>query len=142
MAERQRDTKRKPGTRPRLLPEGPELSWRRILESRPTISPNCEVVETRGDMIELRIRGRRPGYLVPPLSWIIRPRLTKTVRLDGIGAEVWRLCDGHSTFESMVDRFAADNKLTFHESRVAMMNYIHLLMERGALIVEMPRAGP
>lgn len=120
------------------LPVSMDQPWRRILESRPNRAPQCSVVVDVPDRVELRVQGQKPAYLVPPLSWIIRPRLTHTHHLDPLGIKIWRLCDGKRTFEEIVDQFAQANKLTFHESRIAVMQYIHILMQRGILIVEVP----
>ncbi len=121
-----------------MLPRAEELTWRRILASRPAAAPQCEVVKDTDRMISFRVQSHRPWFLVPPVSWLIRPRLVRIVRLDQMGAEIWRLCDGSRTLEAIVDRFAAANGLTFHEARVSVMHYIHLLMERGVLVVGMP----
>jgi len=130
--------RRKPVARPRLLPHPDELGWRRILDSRPAMSPHCTVAKQSERTVSLRVKCARPGFLVPPISWIIRPRRFRDLRLDALGTEIWHLCDGRHRLETIVDRFAEANGLTFHEARVSVMHYIHLLMERGALVVGLP----
>ena len=50
-------------------------------------------------------------------------------------------CDGRQTVEAIVDRLAANHKLTFHESRLAVMQFLRMLMQRGAVAVQLP-GGP
>lgn len=101
------------------------------------VSPVCNHAadtEERGDgTIVLKIRKRRPAFLVPPLSWILRPRMIKRYELDRIGTRVWRLCNGNRTVGDIVDEFAAAHRLTFHEARVAVTDYISRLTRCGAI---------
>ncbi|HOW97426.1 MAG TPA: PqqD family protein [Kiritimatiellia bacterium] len=86
---------------------------------------------------ELRIEvpTRRPGWLVPPLSWVVRPPAFRTLTLDALGVEVWTLCDGQRTVEAVIDSFAEKNRLTFHEARVSVTAYLKSLLQQGALAV-------
>lgn len=86
----------------------------------------------------LAVPTRRPGWLVPPLSWVVRPPATRRVVLDALGAEVWDLCDGKRTVENVIDAFAAGNGLTFHEARVSVTAYLKALVQQGALAVARP----
>jgi len=47
------------------------------------------------------------------------------------------LCDGERTVEAIIDAFAAEHRLTFHEARVAVGGYLRSLMARGALAMVM-----
>jgi hypothetical protein len=78
---------------------------------------------------------RRPGWLVPPISWIVRPPATRTLVLDAMGLDVWSLCNGERTVESIIEAFAAANGLTFHEARVSVTAYLKSLLQQGALAV-------
>ncbi|MBL7076182.1 MAG: PqqD family protein [Kiritimatiellae bacterium] len=75
--------------------------------------------------------------LMPPLSWIVPFRKERVARLDHIGSRVWSLCDGRRTVEDVVDTIAAQYRLTFHESRVAVTGYLKTLVQRGVLAIEM-----
>ncbi len=115
------------------------ITWRDALQTIPVRNEAADV-DDRGDgAVAITVQRTRPRWLVPPLSWVIRPRLTKTYKLDGIGGEVWRLCDGERTVEAMADAFAQRHHLTFHEARVALMSYLKLLVERGALVLARPK---
>lgn len=113
-----------------------------MLAARPI--PNLAATERRDGAGGLRlvVPRRRPRYLVPPLSWLVRPGATRTIVLDDLGRSVWESCDGRSNVEAVVERFAAMHGLSFHEARVSATAYLSMLLERGALAIAMsPEAG-
>jgi hypothetical protein len=110
------------------------VSWRRSLLGVPVRNKAAGVVDY-GDEVRVSVALRRARWLVPPITWIIKPASEKTVRLDALGAEVWRLCDGRRTVEKIADEFARSHRLTFHEARVSVTSYISELMQRGALVM-------
>ena len=114
---------------------GQKASWRRMLQARP--ARNVATTIHRHDDRELRItvRKRKPAYLVPPLTWAIRPKLQRTIVLDPLGIEIWDLCDANRTVENIIDEFSDRHKLTFHEARVAVTEHLKTLVQRGALAV-------
>jgi len=113
------------------------VSWRRMLEARPLPNAAAEATE-EGEGLRLTVPRERPWWMVPPVSWVLSVRLTRGMRLDRVGARVWRLCDGERTVEQVVDAFAGEYNLTFHEARVAVTGYLRQLVQRGALAIEMP----
>jgi len=115
-------------------------SWRRMLAARPLHNAAAEVT-AGADELRIAVRTKRPRWMVPPPSWIVPLRPTRTVRLDRVGSRVWHLCDGERTVEQVVEEFARGYNLTFHEARVAVTGYLRQLVQRGALAVEMPTEG-
>ena len=85
--------------------------------------------------MEIRLPLRKLNWLVPPLSWVFPTRESKLLRLDGLGSEVFRLCQQEREVQWIVDAFAERHRLTFHESRVAVTQYVRSLVERGVLIL-------
>ncbi|MHC5055666.1 MAG: PqqD family protein [Planctomycetota bacterium] len=116
-------------------------SWKRMLEARPVRNVAADVKPEGQQGVRITVKKRKPFFLIQPLSWIIRPRLTGTVLLDRLGSQVWDLCADDRTVEQIVDEFARRHRLTFHESRVAVTNYMKLLVERGALAMVQRRTG-
>lgn len=103
-----------------------------------TLYHNLKVEEERDDAnhrLTLKIPTKRPGWLVPPVSWVVRPPTHRALVLDPIGADLWAWCDGQRTVEEVVVKFAAKHSLTFHESRVSATNYLKELVRRGALAI-------
>ena len=113
-------------------------SWRRMLEARPVHNAAARMVSDDGDSMTIYVKSARPWYLVPPLSWIVPVRAERKTELDNLGSEVWRLCDGDRTVETIVDAFAAKHRLTFHEARIGVTGYLRTLIQRGVLAIELP----
>jgi len=112
--------------------------WRPMLMSRPI--PNARaVVQAWDDGARCVVVPRqRPWYWVPPLSWMQPFCAQQTIVLDRLSGRVWDLCDGVRTVEEIVEIFAAEEKLTFHEARVAVTQVIEGLVRRGGLAIAMP----
>ncbi len=117
------------------LPADAAARWRRMLSTR--LYRNRKAVVHREDASGCRIEvpNQRLKGLVPPVSWIIKPRPTRTVELDPLGSRIFMLCRDNTTVETVVDAFAKQMDLTFHESRVSVSQYIRYLVERGLLVL-------
>lgn len=113
-------------------------SWRQMLDARPVRNRAARAEADDSTGMTITVGNRRRGYLsLPPVSWIVPFRKERRVKLDGLGAEVWRLCDGQLTVEGVVDRFSRTHGLTFHEARVAVTGYMKGLIRRGVLAIEL-----
>ncbi|MDP7254066.1 MAG: PqqD family peptide modification chaperone, partial [Planctomycetota bacterium] len=109
-------------------------SWREMLEARAVQNEAAEIESEEDGSTILNLKTKRPSFFFPPLSWLIRSPDKQRVSLDRLGTEVWRLCDGR-TVEQIIDLFAEQHGLTFHEARVAVTSYMKSLVERGALAI-------
>jgi hypothetical protein len=83
----------------------------------------------------ITVKKRRPRFLVPPISWVIRPKLETRVEIEGLGVAILELCDGRRNVEAVVDEFAGLHALTFHESRVSVTLYLKALVQRGVVVL-------
>jgi hypothetical protein len=117
------------------------VSWAAMLRAMPVRNAAAQAEERADGTVRVTVRKKRPAFLKPPLSWAIRPRPTVSYELDRIGARVWRLCDGQRTVEAVVDDFAASQRLSFHEARVAVSGYIGHLVQRAAVVLVMESKG-
>jgi hypothetical protein len=72
------------------------------------------------------------------LAWFVPLRSHRRIHLDTLGAQVFNLCDGHRTVETIIDRFAVPHRLSFHESRAAVVTFLRSLIQRGAIAVALP----
>jgi hypothetical protein len=128
------DDQGKPGKRGTTA--STEGNWQKLLRARLVPNQAARVVEERADGgVTLAVPTRKPDFLFPPFSWIIRPPKERLAVLDGVGASIWRACDGTQTVEVMVRKFAVKHRLSFHESRVSVTSYLSSLLQRGALAV-------
>ncbi len=92
----------------------------------------------RPDELLLEVR-LRYGPFLRFFRWLLNARMTKTYALEGVGREVYEDIDGHSDFETLIDRFAARHRLTFLESRALLAQYLQILTRRGIVVATMPR---
>lgn len=90
------------------------------------------------DALVLDVPIARKRLSQPWLSWFVPLRSHRRIHLDALGAQVFGLCSGDRTVEEIIDRFAASHRLTFHESRVAVVAFLRSLIQRGAIAVAVP----
>ncbi len=96
-----------------------------------------EVMETSraGDGLLVSIPIERPKWLVPPISWVVPFSKLRRVQLDAIGRAVLEACDGRRTVEEVIERFAAEHKLSFRESQLAVTRFLRELVTRGIIVI-------
>lgn len=112
-------------------------NWRSMLAAIPRHNREATVViGTPDQSLSITVKRRRTRWLVPPLSWILRPAPVKTIQLDALGTRIWHWCDGQRTVEAVVDLFAHEYRFTFHEARAAVTAYLRSLVQRGVLALE------
>lgn len=115
-------------------PEPEARDWRGLLSALVQRNTAARVDQPGVNEVVVHVPTRKPWYLRrPPVSWLVPVRQERTVRLDRLGAEVWRMCDGTRTVESVVEQFADAHGLTFHEARVSVTGYLSALVQRGVL---------
>lgn len=112
-------------------------SWVAMLRAVPMRNTAARVVENSNYGITVYVKQRRPGYMIPPFSWIVPFAPERRVTLDAIGTKIWRWCDGSHTVEEVVERFKDQYRLTFHEARAAVTGYLKMLLQRGVLAIVM-----
>lgn len=108
------------------------ISWRDKLAAVPRHNDAADVSLDEAGLVQVTVAHVRPRWLVPPLTSIIRLTPSRTWKLDRMGSEIWKLCDGRP-MEDVIDAFARAYDLTFHEARVAVMQYMTTLVRRGLL---------
>ena len=106
-----------------------------FLRARPHVNRAMKL-DRRSDGTALAtVPMRKPRYLVPPLSWILPFSSHRRVELDAVGAGVLDLCDGKRTVEGVIETFAAERKLTFRESQLAVGQFLRQLAQRGMVAI-------
>ena len=109
-----------------------ERTWRRMLEARPVRNGAARAAEEAAGL-RITVPRRRPGWLAPPLSWIVAVSPTRTLLLDRLARRVWDGCDGKRSVEEIVEDFAREHRLSFHEARVSVTALLKMMLQRGAL---------
>jgi len=78
---------------------------------------------------------RRPRWLVPPISWILPYSSHRRVLLDAAGAAVLKMCNGKNSVETIIEKFAAENKLSFREAQLSVTQFLRQLTQRGLVVI-------
>ncbi|MHC4717347.1 MAG: PqqD family protein [Planctomycetota bacterium] len=91
--------------------------------------------EPRAEGVLVSVPVRRPGWLIPPISWVLPWSQHRRVELDAAGSEVLDMVDGRRTVEDIVETFAGNHKLTFRESQVAVTQFLRQLVQRGIVVI-------
>lgn len=106
----------------------------RLLSSVPHQNTAAEVVPAE-DGVVVSVPTRRPGWLIPPVSWILPWSGYRRVGLDAPGSAVLKLCDGRRNVEQIIETFAQEHKLGFRESQLAVMEFLRQLLRRGIIAI-------
>jgi hypothetical protein len=111
------------------------VSWKKMLQVKILKNSAADFKISNDGRIEVSVKKQKPKYFFPPISWIIRPRLKHTMILDNIGVKILEMSDGKQTVENIIDKFSEEYKLSFHEARVSVTEYIKQLVQRGILVI-------
>jgi hypothetical protein len=87
-----------------------------------------------GPILKVTVPLTYPGA-VRPLKRLLKLRETKTFELEGVGKAVFEKVDDERPIEGIVDWFAADYALSFHEARALVMGYLKTLTENGLIVI-------
>lgn len=113
------------------------ISLEALLDSVP-VSNQAARVEEHDQGLVVYLPLRKTWWMKPPFSWALPYRDERGVALDKLGAEVFREVDGQRTVEQIVERFAANHRLRFHEARLAVMQFLRMLAERNIVVLAVP----
>jgi len=118
--------------------QGKNDSWRQMLAAVPVKNVAADV-DGQAKEIVVSVKTRKPWYFLPPISWIVPDKGERKVRLEDLGKTIWELCDGERSVEDIIDKFVSEQNLSFHEARVAVTQYLRILVKRGVLAIVMPQ---
>ena len=121
-------------------PLGDTRTTEQFLAAIPFQNVAMELDKRPGGHLLAKVQIDRPGWLVPPISWVIPYGKHRRVELDAVGAKMLDLCDGQRTVEKVIEKFAADHKLTFREAQLPVTLYLRQLTQRGVVAIVGGRA--
>lgn len=81
---------------------------------------------------------RRRWWMNPPFNWLFPFRSERKFSLDRLGCEVWDACDGKNTVELIVEQFSERHSISFHEARMAVMQFVRELVRRELIAAALP----
>ncbi len=115
----------------KVVPQG----WLGFLQALPMQNVAVETGQEKEGLLPLTVKVDRPRWLVPPLSWVLPVSRRRTLKLDPIGRGIWSACDGKIRVEQIVEDFAKRQALSFHEARIAVTQYLEVLVQRGLVVL-------
>lgn len=116
-------------------------SYSDLLDSVPVINPDAKYEGLSDGGVYITYRVRVSAFRRAPFKWVAKDRPIRYQRqLDRIGREIWDMFDGRTKMERIIERFAENHRLSFHESRLAIMTFLKSLVQIGA--VQMTRPEP
>ena len=133
---RRTDTQFQP---PAAKPDPKRINAPAMLQARPYQNQTIGLERTDGGGMILSTTLKRPRLLVPPISWLLPFHSTRRSSLDPLGAEVLDMCDGKSTVERMIERFALAHKLSFREGQLSILEFLRQLTQRGLVAIVGPQ---
>lgn len=70
--------------------------------------------------------------------WLLRfpDGATKTFELDSVGYHVWKLCDGKTSIQQLIQKVGRHLKITPREAEVATLAFVQMLVKKGLLGIE------
>jgi hypothetical protein len=66
----------------------------------------------------------------------------KRFELDALGTWVWQHLDGTRTVESLIEDFAAGQRVNLREAEVAVTAFLKMLVKRGLVALVAPAGDP
>lgn len=113
-----------------FLRKKPKLSRDQALGARPIRNPLLQWERNENGEIRLRVPLRR-DRLARILGRLLRAPEYKEILLDEVGSDIWELCDGNHTVQSIVANACRKYKLTRRECEASVGTYLKMLTERN-----------
>ncbi|MBK1877193.1 hypothetical protein [Pelagicoccus mobilis] len=116
-----------------------EIHWPDALKARIYLSRTIrdwDRKEDRSLVVEMPVKQR--WYMNPFFSALFPFRQTKKIGIDPVGACILDRCIGGVSLESLIDWFAEEERLDFHESRLLVVGYLRTLMVQELVVIDHP----
>lgn len=113
----------------------PVVGWRSFLAALPVRNEAAREENLVSGLLPINVKVKRPRWLVPPISWVMPFSNRRTVKLDELGQFLWRACNGKARVEDIVVQLSNQERLTFHEARIAVTQHLEELVRRGIIVL-------
>jgi hypothetical protein len=123
----------------------PKVSRAQVLASRPVRNPIVKWDREARDaetppvaLLRIPRRSDRFGNLVA--KWFRLPEFRK-LELDEIGSDVWEMCDGTNSVESLTKAICTKYRLNRRQSETSVTAYLRMLAERRLIALKSNRGS-
>ncbi|NLB69228.1 MAG: hypothetical protein GX804_06035 [Lentisphaerae bacterium] len=119
-----------------------EIRFGQSLKVVPIRNKGVKILHNKNpDELEIEVSLTYETPLKKLLKRLFKLQEKKRYVLDAIGRKVYEGVDGEKTFEQLIDEFAAEQKLTFFESRALLAQYFQTLTKRGIIVASFEQDG-
>ena len=113
-----------------FLRKKPKLSRDQALSARPVRNPVLKWERNENGEIRLLVPLRK-DRVTRVLRKLLRAPEYKEILLDEVGSDIWELCDGKHTVQSIIAATCKKYKLTRRECEASVGTYLKMLSERN-----------
>ncbi len=111
-----------------------------VLRALPVRNRLLEWAEDEQQLVTLRVP-KRQGRWFRLLERVVSVPEHRQVLLDEVGSDVWRLCDGETSIDAMIQALAKKYRLNRREVEVSLSLYLKQLAKRGYVGLLAPAEG-
>ena len=97
-----------------------------MLKSKPARNDALTWEKNENDEVTITVE-RREDWKARVLSKIFWIPKSRTLMLDQIGAQVWEMCDGKTSVDTMIRKLSNEHKLNLKEAEVSLLTYLKSL---------------
>jgi len=118
--------------------KAPRLTRQQSLGALPVRNPVVTARKLDNGDAELTIP-RREDWKGKLLSWVFYIPKERRIILEGIGAEVWEMCDGEHSVTQMIALLVKKYKLSPREAEASLVEYLRRLGKRKLIAFALPK---
>lgn len=109
------------------------VSAQKMLPMLPVRNASARITRTRRGGMIVEIPLNQATDVKRVIRWAAPKDTNKRIELDAIGARVLDLIDGQKTVEAIIEDFAIENRLSFREAQLPVMQFLYSLIQRGVV---------
>ncbi len=110
----------------------PKISREAMFNSKPTRNDRLEWKTNKDDEVTITLK-RADTTKVKILSKIFWVPEKRTLVLDEIGSQVWKMCNGRTSVASMIKQLCETHKLNAKEAEISLLTYLRTLGRKNLL---------
>lgn len=114
------------------LKKQPKISREAMFNSKPTRNDRLEWKTNKDDEVTITLK-RADTTKVKILSKIFWVPEKRTLVLDEIGSQVWKMCNGRTSVASMIKQLCETHKLNAKEAEISLLTYLRTLGRKNLL---------
>lgn len=114
------------------LKKQPKISREAMFNSKPTRNDRLEWKTNKDDEVTITLK-RADTTKVKILSKIFWVPEKRTLVLDEIGSQVWKMCNGRMSVASMIKQLCETHKLNAKEAEISLLTYLRTLGRKNLL---------